>query len=83
MGYEVKNRKVLVIEEEADRVRTIYQRYLELGSLNLLMADLRAAQYPDQGPTSIEWSDSRWHPIRPWIRRPPLAKPVLHRRGRL
>lgn len=41
MGYEVKNRKVLVIEEEADRVRTIYQRYLELGSLNLLIADLR------------------------------------------
>jgi DNA invertase Pin-like site-specific DNA recombinase len=41
MGYEVKNRKVLVIEEEADRVHTIYQRYLELGSLNLLMADLR------------------------------------------
>jgi site-specific DNA recombinase len=41
MGYEVKNRKVLVIEEEADRVRTIYRRYLELGSLHLLMADLR------------------------------------------
>lgn len=41
MGYEVKNRKVLVIEEEADRVRTIYLRYLELGSLNLLMAELR------------------------------------------
>jgi DNA invertase Pin-like site-specific DNA recombinase len=41
MGYEVRNRKVLVIEEEADRVRTIYRRYLELGSLNLLMADLR------------------------------------------
>lgn len=41
MGYEVKNRKVLVIEDEAERVRTIFQCYLELGSLNLLMADLR------------------------------------------
>ena len=41
MGYEVKNRKVLVIDEEAERVRIIYQRYLELGSLSLLMADLR------------------------------------------
>jgi site-specific DNA recombinase len=41
MGYEVKNRKVLVIEQEADQVRTIYRRYLESGSLNLLMADLR------------------------------------------
>src|SRR5664279_4185031 len=41
LGYEVKNRKVLVIKEEAERVRTIFRRYLELGSLNLLMQDLR------------------------------------------
>jgi len=41
LGYEVKTRKVLVIKEEAERVRTIFQRYLELGSLSLLMADLR------------------------------------------
>ena len=41
LGYEVKARKVLVIKEEAERVRTIFRRYLELGSLNLLMADLR------------------------------------------
>lgn len=41
LGYEVKNRKVLVIKEEAERVRTIFRRYLELGSLNLLIADLR------------------------------------------
>jgi len=30
-----------VIEEEAERVRTIFRRYLELGSLNRLMAQLR------------------------------------------
>ena len=41
LGYEVKSRKVLVIKEEAERVRTIFRRYLELGSLNQLMADLR------------------------------------------
>lgn len=41
LGYEVKNRKVLVVKEEAERVRLIFQRYLELGSLNLLMQDLR------------------------------------------
>ena len=41
LGYEVKARKVLMIKEEAERVRTIFRRYLELGSLNLLMADLR------------------------------------------
>jgi site-specific DNA recombinase len=41
LGYEVQNRKVIVIKDEAERVRTIFRRYLELGSLNLLMQDLR------------------------------------------
>jgi site-specific DNA recombinase len=41
LGYETKDRKIVVVEAEAERVRTIFRRYLELGSLNLLMADLR------------------------------------------
>ena len=41
LGYKVKNRKVVVVKNEAERVRTIFRRYLELGSLNLLMQDLR------------------------------------------
>src|SRR5712672_202105 len=41
LGYETKDRKIVVVDEEAERVRTIFLRYLELGSLNLLMADLR------------------------------------------
>ena len=41
IGYKVKDRKVVVIKNEAERVRTIFRRYLELGSLNLLMEDLR------------------------------------------
>jgi site-specific DNA recombinase len=41
LGYETKDRKIVVIEEEAERVRAIFQRYLEVGSLNCLMADLR------------------------------------------
>jgi site-specific DNA recombinase len=41
LGYQVKNRKVVVIKSEADIVRAIFKRYLELGSLNLLMQDLR------------------------------------------
>src|SRR5260370_31176581 len=32
---------MVVVEEEAGRVRTIFGRYLEVGSLNLLMPDLR------------------------------------------
>jgi site-specific DNA recombinase len=41
LGYDTKRRKITVNEAEAERVRTIFQGYLELGSLNLLMADLR------------------------------------------
>jgi hypothetical protein len=41
LGYETRDRKIVVVEEEAERVRIIFRRYLELGSLNLLMADLR------------------------------------------
>jgi site-specific DNA recombinase len=41
LGYDTKDRKISVNEAEAERVRTIFRRYLELGSLNLLMANLR------------------------------------------
>ena len=41
LGYDTKDRKITVNEDEAERVRTIFRSYLELGSLNLLMADLR------------------------------------------
>src|SRR5215475_13991202 len=41
LGYDTKDRKITVNEAEADRVRTIFRSYLRLGSLGLLMADLR------------------------------------------
>jgi site-specific DNA recombinase len=41
LGYHAKARKITVVEEEAKTVRHIFRRYLELGSLNLLMAALR------------------------------------------
>jgi site-specific DNA recombinase len=41
LGYQAKDRKITVVEQEAKTVRHIFRRYLELGSLNLLLADLR------------------------------------------
>jgi site-specific DNA recombinase len=41
LGYETKDRKIVVVEEEAERVRTIFRSYLKLGSLDRLLADLR------------------------------------------
>jgi site-specific DNA recombinase len=41
LGYDTKNRKITVNESEAERVRSIFRGYLKLGSLDLLMANLR------------------------------------------
>jgi site-specific DNA recombinase len=41
LGYDAKDRKIWVNEEEAERVRTIFRRYLELGSLAALLGELR------------------------------------------
>jgi site-specific DNA recombinase len=41
LGYQAKDRKITVVADEAETVRHIFRRYLDLGSLNLLLADLR------------------------------------------
>jgi site-specific DNA recombinase len=41
LGYATKDRKIVMVEEDAERVRTIFRSYLKLGSLDRLMADLR------------------------------------------
>ena len=40
LGYELKGGKLLIVEKEAELVRTIFKRYLELGSVNRLVVDL-------------------------------------------
>lgn len=41
IGYDTKDRKISVNEAEANQVRDIFRSYLKLGSINLLMRDLR------------------------------------------
>jgi site-specific DNA recombinase len=41
LGYDAKDRKITVSAAEANRVRGIFRSYFKLGSLNLLMANLR------------------------------------------
>ena len=41
LGYELKEGKLTTVETEAELVRTIFRRYLELGSVNRLVADLK------------------------------------------
>jgi site-specific DNA recombinase len=41
LGYQMKDGKIAVVEDEAERVRQVYRRYLELGGVNALARDLR------------------------------------------
>jgi site-specific DNA recombinase len=41
LGYDVDNRKLVVNVAEAETVRLIFQRYLDLGCVRLLCADLK------------------------------------------
>jgi DNA invertase Pin-like site-specific DNA recombinase len=41
LGYQMKDGKIAVVEDEAERVRLIYRRYLELSGVNALVRDLR------------------------------------------
>jgi site-specific DNA recombinase len=40
LGYAAKNKKLVVVPDEAETVRLIFQRYLELGSLQALAVEL-------------------------------------------
>ena len=40
LGYDVKDRKLIINEPEAATVRLIFRRYTELGSVSLLRAEL-------------------------------------------
>src|SRR6516225_3830963 len=42
LGYELKDGKLIVVEDEAERVRMIFRRYLEVSGINELVRDLRA-----------------------------------------
>jgi DNA invertase Pin-like site-specific DNA recombinase len=41
LGYHARDRKITIVESEARTVRHIFKRYLELGSLKLLLLDLK------------------------------------------
>jgi DNA invertase Pin-like site-specific DNA recombinase len=40
LGYKMKDGKIAIVEEEAELVRSIFRRYLELGGVNELLRDL-------------------------------------------
>jgi hypothetical protein len=41
LGYDMKDGKIAVVDSEAEQVRLIFRRYLELSSVNALVRDLK------------------------------------------
>jgi DNA invertase Pin-like site-specific DNA recombinase len=42
LGYTIRDRKPVIVAEEAERVRLIFKRYMELGGIGPLLTDLRS-----------------------------------------
>ena len=53
LEYRVEDRRLSVIDSEAEIVRAIFRRYAELGSVRLLKAELEA-----QGVKSKSWTSA-------------------------
>src|SRR5215472_13924034 len=58
LGYRVEDRKLVVIDSEAEIVRAIFRRYAELGSVRLLKDELEA-----RGINSKAWTSASGRPI--------------------
>jgi site-specific DNA recombinase len=69
LGYEAKDRTLVVVESEAQTVRHIFERYVVLGSVRLLKQELDA-----QGVVSKAWVSTSG---RPWGGRS-LARGALY-----
>ena len=63
LGYESRDKKLVINEEEAERVRLIFRRYLELASLGKLMEELRERGIVSKGAASVEWAHHRRDPL--------------------
>jgi len=53
LGYRVQDRKLVIVDSEAELVRSIFRRYAELGSVRLLKAELEA-----RGSKSKSWTSA-------------------------
>jgi hypothetical protein len=60
LGYRVENHKLVIIDSEAEIVRSVFRRYVELGSVRLLKEELDAHRIK-----SKSWMGRSARPVRP------------------
>jgi site-specific DNA recombinase len=80
LGYEMKDGKIAIVEEEAELVRSIFRRYLELGGVNELLRDLRERNIRTK---SRLLSTGATRGGIPWCAVLPTGQPLLYRRGQI
>jgi DNA invertase Pin-like site-specific DNA recombinase len=83
LGYEMKDGKIAIVEDEAERVRLIYRRYLELGGGQCAGAGPQRQRHPNKDKTARNRRYPWRHSLRTGIAFLSAAQPVLYRRGQI
>jgi len=83
LGYEMKDGKIAVVEDEAERVRLIYRRYLELSGVNALVRDLRDKEIRTKTRLRATGVTHGGIPFRTRLSILSVAQPVLYWRGQI
>ena len=81
-GYDLKEKRLLVNEKEAEHVRFIFTSYRELGSLTAVLARLRDCKVTTKPANSGQRDGSRWQCLRQGCSRLSPQEPRLCRGGR-
>jgi hypothetical protein len=63
LGYVAVNKKIMVVPAEAAAVRTIFERYLDLGSIRTLAETLIGRGSAASRGGCSEWPHRRWGPL--------------------
>jgi DNA invertase Pin-like site-specific DNA recombinase len=63
LGYDVRDRKLVVNETEAELVRVIFRRFLRVGSITKLAQELRKADHATKCWTTLEGKHRQGKPI--------------------
>jgi site-specific DNA recombinase len=82
LGYRCIDKKLEIVPKEAEVVRTIFTRYLELGSMGAFARGARSAGHKDQDQWPPRWPQEGWDPLWRRIACPSAQEPVLHCRAR-
>jgi DNA invertase Pin-like site-specific DNA recombinase len=82
LGYKAKDRKITIVESEATTVRHIFRRYLELGSINAVLQDLRKSGVTTKRRPYLPAKSSEAS-LRQRFACSPAPQPFLYRRGQI